>query len=535
MKKKKLGRVTKKVVVPDMLRQILIHTVARRAAIVTLIQKGAVRGICHSQPCCSSDVELTSVRYPGVQRGSYSQLSDKHVQHFKSILPKERVITDEDDIAAHNVDWLGMVRGASQIVLKPKTTEEVSAILKYCNAENLAVCPQGGNTGLVGGSVPVFDEVVISTSLMNNIISLDELSGVLVCQAGCILENLDSYLSERGLMMPLDLGAKGTCQIGGNVSTNAGGIRLIRYGSLQGSVLGIEAVMADGEVIDCLSSLKKDNTGYHLKHLFIGSEGTLGIVTKVAIQCPPSPKAVNVAFLGLDTFDDVLRTFKEARSGLGEILSSCEMMDMLALDAATTNLNLQRPIGEFPFYMLIETSGSNGTHDEEKLTSFLEGLMGSGIIHDGTVASEPSRIKLMWKLREGITEGLLHDGYVFKYDISLPHNSFYAIIPELKTRLPAEKVGRICGYGHVGDGNLHLNITTPKFDPAVLKIVEPFVFEWTSKLKGSVSAEHGIGFKKTQYIHFSKSQSSLNLMKDIKKLMDPKGILNPYKVLPAQH
>ncbi|PNF27572.1 D-2-hydroxyglutarate dehydrogenase, mitochondrial, partial [Cryptotermes secundus] len=399
-----------------MLRQILIHTVARRAAIVTLIQKGAVRGICHSQPCCSSDVELTSVRYPGVQRGSYSQLSDKHVQHFKSILPKERVITDEDDIAAHNVDWLGMVRGASQIVLKPKTTEEVSAILKYCNAENLAVCPQGGNTGLVGGSVPVFDEVVISTSLMNNIISLDELSGVLVCQAGCILENLDSYLSERGLMMPLDLGAKGTCQIGGNVSTNAGGIRLIRYGSLQGSVLGIEAVMADGEVIDCLSSLKKDNTGYHLKHLFIGSEGTLGIVTKVAIQCPPSPKAVNVAFLGLDTFDDVLRTFKEARSGLGEILSSCEMMDMLALDAATTNLNLQRPIGEFPFYMLIETSGSNGTHDEEKLTSFLEGLMGSGIIHDGTVASEPSRIKSIWQLRELLPASLTSEGLLNSYD-----------------------------------------------------------------------------------------------------------------------
>jgi FAD/FMN-containing dehydrogenase len=518
-----------------MLRQILTRTVARRTHAVNFIQNGAVRGICHSQQCRSSDVELTSVRYPGVQRGSYAQLSGKHVQHFQSILPSERIIIDADDVAAHNVDWLGMVRGASQIVLKPKTTEEVSAILKYCNAEKLAVCPQGGNTGLVGGSVPVFDEVIISTSLMNNIVSLEELSGVLVCQAGCILENLDTYVSQYGLMMPLDLGAKGTCQIGGNVSTNAGGIRLIRYGSLHGSVLGIEAVKADGEVIDCLSSLKKDNTGYHLKHLFIGSEGTLGIVTKVAIQCPPSPKAVNVAFLGLQTFDDVLQTFKEAKRGLGEILSSCEMMDLLALDAATSSLKLQRPIGEFPFYMLIETSGSNGTHDEEKLTDFLERSLASGVVCDGTVASEPSRIKLMWKLREGITEGLLHDGYVYKYDISLPHSSFYAIIPELKKLLPADKVGRICGYGHVGDGNLHLNVTTPKFDPAVLQLIEPFVFEWTSKLKGSVSAEHGIGFKKTQYIHYSKSQSSLNLMTNIKKLMDPKGILNPYKVLPAQH
>ncbi|XP_021937077.1 D-2-hydroxyglutarate dehydrogenase, mitochondrial isoform X3 [Zootermopsis nevadensis] len=521
--------------VANMLRHIQIHTIASRKAAVDLIQNGLVRGISQSLQCRRPEVELTSVRYPGVRRGNYAQLSDRHVQHFRSILPKERVITETEDVAGYNVDWLRMVRGVSQIVLKPKITEEVSAILEYCNAENLAVCPQGGNTGLVGGSVPVFDEVIISTSLMNSIVSLDELSGILVCQAGCILENLESYLSERGFMMPLDLGAKGTCQIGGNVSTNAGGIRLIRYGSLQGSVLGIEAVKADGEVIDCLSSLKKDNTGYHLKHLFIGSEGTLGIVTKVSIQCPPSPKAVNVAFLGLDSFDDILRTFTEARSGLGEILSSCEMMDLLSLDAATSNLKLQRPIGEFPFYMLIETSGSNGTHDEEKLTKFLETLMANGVVRDGTVASEPSRIKLMWNLREGITGGLLHDGYVYKYDISLPHNSFYAIIPELRTLLPADKVGRICGYGHVGDGNLHLNITTPKFDPDVLKIIEPFVFEWTSKLKGSVSAEHGIGFKKTQYIHFSKSQSSLNLMVNIKKLMDPKGILNPYKVLPAQH
>ncbi|XP_069692075.1 D-2-hydroxyglutarate dehydrogenase, mitochondrial isoform X1 [Periplaneta americana] len=518
-----------------MLRQILRRAVARRAVVSTVIKNEAVRRIHCGRKCCSSKVELTSVRYPGVKRGNYAQLSDKHVQHFQSILPKERVITDLSDVESYNVDWLGMVRGASQVVLKPKTTEEVSAILKYCNAENLAVCPQGGNTGLVGGSVPVFDEVIISTSLMNKIISLDDLSGVLICQAGCILENLDSYLSDRGFMMPLDLGAKGTCQIGGNVSTNAGGIRLIRYGSLQGSVLGIEAVKADGEIIDCLSSLKKDNTGFHLKHLFIGSEGTLGIVTKVAVHCPPSPKAVNVAFLGLEKFDDVLHTYRDARHGLGEILSSCEMMDALSLDAATTNLKLQRPIGEFPFYMLIETSGSNGAHDEEKLNKFLEASMANGVVLDGTVASEPSRIKLMWNLREGITEGLLHDGYVYKYDISLPHASFYAIIPELQTRLPKDKVGRICGYGHVGDGNLHLNITSPEFDHSILDIIEPFVFEWTSKLKGSVSAEHGIGFKKTQYIHYSKSKSSLDLMVNIKKLMDPKGILNPYKVLPAQH
>ncbi|XP_063242747.1 D-2-hydroxyglutarate dehydrogenase, mitochondrial-like isoform X2 [Bacillus rossius redtenbacheri] len=478
----------------------------------------------------SSAVQLTAERYPDVKRGNYSVLADRHLQFFESILGRERVLTDPDDVEPYNVDWLRMVRGASKVVLKPKTTEEVSAILKFCNAESLAVCPQGGNTGLVGGSVPVFDEVVVSTSLMNNIISLDELSGVLVCQAGCVLETLEGYVQERGLMMPLDLGAKGSCQIGGNVSTNAGGLRLLRYGSLHGSVLGIEAVKADGQVLDCLSSLKKDNTGYHLKHLFIGSEGTLGLVTKVAIQCPASPRAVNTAFLGLLTFEDVLQTFKDARSGLGEILSSCEMMDAASMDASVGNLKLTNPISDHPFYMLIETSGSNGQHDEEKLTQFLERSMERGTVRDGTVATEPSRIKRMWELRETITPGLLGDGYVYKYDISLPHDNFYSIVPEMKKHLEG-RIIRCCGYGHIGDGNLHLNITSREFDHNILDMIEPYVFEWTSKLRGSISAEHGIGFKKTKFIHYTKSQSSIDLMKQLKSMMDPKGILNPYKSL----
>nr|CAD7575962.1 unnamed protein product [Timema californicum] len=495
----------------------------------------------------SSSVELTADRYPDVKRHNFALLDSNHVQFFKSILGQDRVLTDAEELETYNVDWLKMLANAlvvlsltaedgeievpisvSKIVLKPKTTEEVSQILRFCNSENLAVCPQGGNTGLVGGSVPVFDEVIMSTALMNNIISLDELSGVLVCQAGCILETLETYLQDRGLMMPLDLGAKGSCHIGGNVSTNAGGLRLLRYGSLQGNVLGIEAVKADGEVIDCLSCLKKDNTGYHLKHLFIGSEGTLGLVTKVAIHCPPNPKSINTAFLGLNSFDDVLRTYKDARAGLGEILSSCEMMDAQSLDACTSNLKLRNPISDFPFYMLIETAGSNGKHDEEKLTQFLEQSMADGIVQDGTVATEPSRIKHMWNLREGISSGLRLDGYIYKYDISLPLTNFYSIIPELLSRLP-KHAKRCCGFGHLGDGNLHLNVTSKEYDHGILESIEPFVFEWTSKFRGSISAEHGIGFLKTKFVHYSKSRNSLNLMKDLKKLMDPKGILNPYK------
>merc|ERR550534_3472580 len=251
------------------------------------------------------EVTLTSERYPSVRRGPFSQLTDSDLSFFRGLLPDgERVLTDETALDGANVDWLRMVRGQSKLLLKPRTTGEVSQILSYCCSRGLAVVPQGGNTGLVGGSVPVFDEIVISTSLMNQVISLDRVSGVLVCQAGCVLEWLDNYVSEEGgMMMPLDLGAKGSCHIGGNVATNAGGIRLLRYGSLHGSVLGLEVVLSDGRVLDCLQALRKDNTGLDLKQLFIGSEGTLGIITAVAILCPTKPNAVTTAFLALESFE----------------------------------------------------------------------------------------------------------------------------------------------------------------------------------------------------------------------------------------
>lgn len=220
------------------------------------------------------------------------------MKHFESILTPTRVINDAAEIEANNLDFMHAVRGFSRLLLKPKTTEEVSAILKYCNSRKLAVCPQGGNTGLVGGSVPVFDEIILSTQLMNKVEQIDAVSGILTCQAGCVLEKLEEEVGDKGLCMPLDLGAKGSCHIGGNVSTNAGGVRLLRYGNLHGNVLGVEAVKADGTILDLMSNFKKDNTGYHLKHLFIGSEGTLGIITKLAISCPTISKAMNVAFIG---------------------------------------------------------------------------------------------------------------------------------------------------------------------------------------------------------------------------------------------
>jgi len=463
-------------------------------------------------------------------------VTDSDVSFFRSLLPDgERVVTEEAALEAVNVDWLKMVRGQSTLLLRPRNTQEVSNILSYCNTRDLAVVPQGGNTGLVGGSVPVFDEIVISTDLMNKVIDLDPVSGVLVCQSGCILEWLDNFVGdEAGLMMPLDLGAKGSCHIGGNVATNAGGIRLLRYGSLHGSVLGLEIVMADGEVLDCLQTLRKDNTGPDLKQLFIGSEGTLGIITAVAILCPTRPKAVTTAFLSLESFQAVLSTFTLCKNELGEILSAFEFMDRESMEVVTTNLGLDNPIQaeNSPFYVLIETSGSNAEHDAEKLSNFLETTMSSSLVTDGVLASDSAKIAAMWGLRERIAEALLKDGYCYKYDISLPHDRFYAAVEAIKRQIQGTDYVRVCGYGHVGDGNLHLNITSSSYDASLAARLEPFVYEWTSAAKGSVSAEHGLGFKKRHCIRYTKSEPAVRQMRNLKKLFDPKGILNPYKVLP---
>lgn len=474
---------------------------------------------------------LTSSRYKNqVKRGPYAVLNDLDVASFEKIVPG-RVTTNNDELTAYNTDWLKTVRGESKVLLRPKTTEEVSAIVKYCSQKNLAINPQGGNTGMVGGSVPVFDEVIVSTQLMNKVISLDSLSGTLVCQAGCVLESLYEYVAEHGLTMPLDLGAKGSCHIGGNVSTNAGGIRLLRYGSLHGSVLGIEAVLPNGEVLDCLSTLRKDNTGYDLKQLFIGSEGTLGIITAVSIVCPQQPQTYSVAFLGCESFTKVLDVFKSCKSYLGEVLSAFEFMDSQSMIVVKENLGLSNPISDHPFYVLVECSGSNGQHDEEKLLSLLQHVTDQGQALDGIIATDVSKIKNIWNLRESCAQALLHDGYCYKYDVSLPLSVLYQLVEDMRNRL-TDRVIRVVAYGHVGDGNLHLNITSKEYDPETMALIEPFVYDAVSKHRGSVSAEHGLGFKKRNFIYHSKTQSAVSLMATIKKAVDPNGIMNPYKVLP---
>ncbi|KAL8211158.1 hypothetical protein R6Q57_005595 [Mikania cordata] len=411
---------------------------------------------------------------------------------------------------------------------------QLSQILEYCNSRCLAVVPQGGNTGLVGGSVPVFDEIIINTRRMNSIISFDKVSGVLVCEAGCILENLISFLDKQGFIMPLDLGAKGSCQIGGNISTNAGGLRLVRYGSLHGTVLGLEVVLANGSVIDMLGTLRKDNTGYDLKHLFIGSEGSLGIITKVSILTPPKLSSVNIAFLACQDYISCQKLLFQAKRRLGEILSAFEFLDAQAMNLVLDHLDSVRnplPSSIYSFYVLIETTGSNESNDKEKLEAFLLHAMESGLVSDGALAQDFSQALSFWHIREGIPEALMKAGAVYKYDLSLPVEKMYDLVEEMRIRLGG--AANVVGYGHLGDGNLHLNVSAPQYDDAILAQIEPFVYEWTSRHRGSISAEHGLGLMKAEKIYYSKSTETVQLMASIKKLLDPNGILNPYKVIPS--
>ncbi|CAG8468071.1 9692_t:CDS:10 [Ambispora leptoticha] len=470
------------------------------------------------------EVNYTIDKYPQFKRNpNFKELSTGDIDFFKSILSPSGILLDDngkntDDLLPYNIDWMRKYRGKSRLVVKPKSTEEVAAILKYCNENRLAVVPQGGNTGLVGGSVPVFDEIILSTKNLNKIRDFDPISGVLTCDAGCILEVLDNYAAERGYMMPLDLGAKGSCHIGGNVATNAGGLRFLRYGSLHGSILGLEVVLPDGTILHNLSGLRKDNTG---KCDMILNNYLL------------ARKAVNVAIFGLNSFQQVQDMFIKSKEYLVEILSAFEFWDLESLNLLKRHSPKKFPIeGEYQFYVLVETHGSNKEHDDKKLEKFFEDMLETKVIQDGVLAQDITQIKDLWSFRENIPEAISKAGAMYKYDISMPVPVLYQMVEDMKNRLVEanmlgenKPVTNVIGFGHVGDGNLHLNITATHYDPKITELIEPYVYEWT---------EHGLGLMKPNYIGYSKSPQMINLMKTFKQSLDPLGIMNPYKLLPPQ-
>jgi FAD/FMN-containing dehydrogenase len=478
-------------------------------------------------------VRLTADAYPAIQRDPrFSQITNQDIAHFRSICPL--LTSPADDLDSFNTDWMRKYRGQTQLVLKPKTTADVSAVLRHCHARTLAVVPQGGNTGLVGGSVPIYDEVVISMSSLNTIRSFDAVSGIFVCDAGVVLETADNFLAEQGHIFPLDLGAKGSCHVGGNVATNAGGLRLLRYGSLHGTVLGVEVVLPDGTVLDDLSTLRKNNTGYDIKQLFIGSEGTIGVITAVSVVCPRRPSAQNVAFFGVDSFEKVQETFVRAKRELGEILSAFELMDNHSQRRVAEVTGRKRPLQgkETKFYVLVETSGSNKEHDDEKLEKFLQALVEDETIADGVLAQDETQVRSLWSWREGIPEVLGHWGGVYKYDVSIPLKELYTLVEDVRKRFEDEGllgkdtlVVDVVGYGHMGDSNLHLNVAVRAYDKRVENALEPFLYEWIQKRRGSISAEHGLGVAKRDFVGYSRGETELSIMRGLKGYFDPVCIL----------
>ncbi|PVF94954.1 putative DLD2-D-lactate dehydrogenase [Serendipita vermifera] len=474
------------------------------------------------------------------------------VAHFAKFLPQSSIITTlgkdsasakNEELEQYNADWMGKYNGKSKIVLRPKTTEDVSKIMKHCWERRIGVVPQGGNTGLVGGGVPHNDEVILSLSSMNNVRSFDPVSGILVADAGCILEVLSQHIAPHGYIMPIDLGAKGSCHIGGNVATNAGGLRLLRYGSLHGTVLGLEVVLPDGTIVNQLSTLRKDNTGYDLKQLFIGAEGTLGIITGVSILTPPMPQSTNSLVLALPSFESVHPIFKKTRTKLSEILSAFEYFDRNAYQLVVKH-GLGKPlaedeIGDAPAFVLIETSGGNKEHDEAKLQEFLEEVVSDeSLVLTGVLAQSQEHFSQLWALRESIPEAISKEGKAYKYDISVPISKFEEVVRVVRERLQerglyktAGGVREVVGYGHIGDGNLHLNVAAEKYSDEVEQALEPFVYELVESYRGSISAEHGIGLMKAHALHYSKGPESIALMKKIKTIFDERGIMNPGKVI----
>ncbi|KAI9572824.1 hypothetical protein HD554DRAFT_2014216 [Boletus coccyginus] len=438
--------------------------------------------------------------------------------------------------------------GHATTVLRPRTTQQVSDIVRFCAGRRIGVVPHGGNTGLVGGSISLQKEIVLSLGAMNTVRSFDPVSGVLVADAGCILESLSDHIASYNHIMPLDLGAKGSCQIGGNISTNAGGLRLLRYGSLHGTVLGLEVVLPDGTVLDQLSTLRKDNTGYDLKQLFIGGEGTLGVITGVSILTPPAPQASNNIFLALPHFKNVLPLFQTVKRQLGEILSAFEYIDRTAYDMALDHglgpiLNADE-VGDAQCFVLVETSGGNQDHDMEKLNTLLEGLMSDdkSLICTGTLSQSPGQFASLWSLREGLTECVQREGKPYKYDVSVPLANFQSLVDAVREHLISKglygdhAISKVIGFGHIGDGewNLHLNaIAKHGYRPELDAALEPFIYELVASHKGSISAEHGIGSMKTSALRYSKNDVSIEWMRKIKQVFDPFNIMNPGKVLPS--
>ena len=450
---------------------------------------------------------------------------------LKAALGEKGFTEDPAEIAPHLEEWRSKYQGKTALMLKPTTTEQVAAVMAICSETGTAIVPQGGNTGLVGGQIPFHGEVLLSLKRLNKIRGLDADGMVLTVEAGVTLAAAQKAADAGGVMFPLTLASEDSCTIGGNIATNAGGNHVIRYGMMRALVLGLEVVLADGRVLPMLKPLPKDNSGYDLKQIFIGSEGTLGVITAANLKLFPKPAETVVAFASVPSPKAALALLGHLR---GLPLSAFELVPQIAIELVTRHIpNTRAPLAASPWYVLIEASGNSGLEAQME-----EALAGQDIATDVVLARSQTQVKELWKLREAISEAQKREGASIKHDISVP----VAAVPAFIEKATAEVIGKFPGlrpvsFGHLGDGNLHFNFSAPvgkdKEFLAQWDEIQLTVHDIVKEFGGSISAEHGIGSMKRDLLPRYKSHEELDAMRALKRAFDPKNILNPGKVVPS--
>ncbi|MDA9437174.1 FAD-binding oxidoreductase [Bradyrhizobium sp. CCBAU 51627] len=473
-----------------------------------------------------------------INQSAAPQLAPELIDQFRKIVSDRHAITDAADIQPYVTEERNLFHGRSPLVLRPGSTAEVSAICKLASAHKIALVPQGGNTGLVGGQTPHNGEVVVSLRRLDKIREIDTASNTMTVEAGVVLQIAQQKASDVDRLFPLSLGAEGSCTIGGNLSTNAGGTAALAYGVAREMALGLEVVLADGRVLNVLSKLKKDNTGYNLHNLFIGAEGTLGIITAATLKLFPKPRAVETAYVGLKSPAAALKLLTIAQSEAANALTSFELLSEMAVDFSVRHgIDVRDPLAEkHPWYVLMELS-SPSDDARTPLETILGRAMEEEIVDDAVIAASLAQRNAFWKLREEMSAAQKPEGGSIKHDISVPVAAVPAFIEEANAAVVKLIPGaRPVPFGHLGDGNLHYNVSQPIGANTADYLarwheVNAVVFEIVLRMGGSISAEHGIGMLKRDELPEVKDKTAIELMRSIKAMLDPHGIMNPGKVL----
>ncbi|HYC48171.1 MAG TPA: FAD-binding oxidoreductase [Burkholderiales bacterium] len=465
------------------------------------------------------------------------------IERLRAVVRGQNVLTSAHDVEPYVKDWRGIYEGTTPAVVRPATAEQVAAVVKLCSETGTGIVPQGGNTGMCMASVPRAGrgEIVLSLARMNRIREVDPLNNTMTVEAGVVLETIQSAAAEIERLFPLSLGGQGSCMIGGNISTNAGGVNVLRYGNTRDLVLGLEVVLPDGRIWDGLRGLRKDNTGYDLKQLFVGAEGTLGIITAAVLKLFPKPSASATAWLAVKNPETALELLALLRGHCGERINAFELISRNCLDLVLRHIPGTRdPLpGAHAWYVLTEIADSrSGDAVRQELERALEGAMEGGLVLDATIAESGAQAEALWRIRESIPEAARGEaGMLYRHDISVAVSAIPGFIreagPILEQRFPGAEL--IC-FGHLGDGNLHYNAFIPgraRSDPAAREAhdVTDLIYDIVQRYGGSFSAEHGIGLAKVAELQRYKSDTELDLMRTIKRALDPRGLMNPGKVL----